>query len=185
MKPDAVLRPGAARPRAGAAPNPYADMDVADLKVAVKRLDDRERRIAMVMGPIVAVLDIVLMEVALHDNPALHKKGHTDPKTIVILGVASAVIAVLVTVAAYFRRRSFTIFALAFAGYGGGITTLVPSWVVAGWLLVRFNRMQKALAAKTGRTPAARQRPDRASRKKPPPPPPGPAASKRYTPPKS
>ncbi|HZU79037.1 MAG TPA: hypothetical protein VE991_03910 [Acidimicrobiales bacterium] len=186
VKPDAVTRPGARTGRATPA-NPYADMEVAELQVAIKRLDDRERRVAMVMGPVIAVLDLVLMEVALHDNPALHKKGHTDPKTIVILGVASAVIACLVTVAAYFRRRSFTIFALAFAGYGGGLTTLVPSWFVAGWLLVRFNRMQKALNAKTGRTPGARARPERPARGKrtPPPTPPGPPPSKRYTPPKS
>ena len=184
---DSLLKP----PPSGRKANPYAEMSVAELRESMKRLDDRERLFPLFIGPLVAALDLVLTVVAIHDNPALHHKGHTDPGTILAVGIGSAVIAGLVVVAAFFRRRSFTIFALLFSGYGGGLTTMLPAWFVAGWLFIRFNKMQKALVAKTGgpakaREEAAKARAERRARRggKEPPEPPGPSASKRYTPPK-
>lgn len=184
---DSMLKP----PPPGQKANPYADMSVAELRTSMKRLDDRERLFPLFVGPLVAALDLVLTTVAIHDNPPLHHKGHTDPGTILAVGIGSAVIAGLVVVAAMLRRRSFTIFALLFSGYGGGLTTMLPAWIVAGWLFIRFNRMQKALVAKTGgpanaRAAAAKARAERRSRRsgKEPPPAAGPSASKRYTPPK-
>lgn len=173
----------------------YANMSVAELRHAMKYLDDRERALPMLIGPLLVVLDLVLTVVALHDNPAVHAKGHADPTSIVVVGIGSAVVAGLVLVSALIRRRSFTIFALLFSGYGGGLVTLLPAWVLAGWLFIRFNRIQKALVAKQGGPAAARQAAakDRSDRRsgggrrrttKEPPPPAGPSASKRYTPPK-
>ena len=207
VQPDAVLDPktrtvgsrsGPARARAGAGAkdSPYASMSVDELRHAMKYLDDRERGLPMLVGPLLAVLDLVLTVVALHDNPALHAKNHADPASIIIVGIGSAVIAGLVLVAALVRRRSFTIFALLFSGYGGGLITLLPAWVLAGWLFIRFNRIQKTLVAKQGGPAAARQaaakaRGDRQGGRgrgrrdtKAPPEPEGPGASKRYTPPK-
>jgi hypothetical protein len=208
VRPDEVIAPsessdGGGRQAAGgpvsggrSKPNPYAEWSVVDLRAAMKRLDDRERMLPLVVGPLLAVLDLVLTAVAVHDNPGLHQKGHTDPATIVAVGVGSAVVAGLVLVAALLRRRSFTIFALLFSGYGGGLITMLPAWAVAGWLFVRFNRMQKVVVAKTGgpgaaRGAAAKARADRTAQRrtgrrgaKPVPPPAGPEPSKRYTPPK-
>lgn len=208
VRPDAVLQRGEQRstgsrlrdsllkpPPAGAKANPYADMSVAELRQSMKRLDDRERIFPLFVGPLIAALDIVLTMVALHDNPALGHKGHADPGTIVAVGIGSAVIAGLVVVAAVVRRRSFTIFALLFSGYGGGLTTMLPAWLIAGWLFIRFNRMQKALVAKQGGPTAMRQaqakaRQERASTRRQTrrgakaAEPAGPEASKRYTPPK-
>jgi hypothetical protein len=210
VRPDAVIGPASSgtsgsRPAAstrrtptsgsGQRANPYANMSVADLRHAMKHLDDRDRLFPMLVGPLLAVLDLALTAVAIHDNPPLHHKGHADPGTILAVGIGSAVIALLVVVAAALRRRSFTIFALLFSGYGGGLTTMLPAWFVAGWLFVRFNRMQKAVVAKTGGPAAAREASAKAratrlderraaKRAKGAPEPAGPSASKRYTPPK-
>lgn len=209
VRPDAVLSPKS--PSAGGGrlrdaflkpPPPgtrspseqYAQMSVPDLRHAMKYLDDRERRIALFVGPLVGALDLALMFVTLHQkNPPLHHKGHFDPGQVVALGVGSAVVAGLVVVAALVRRRSFTLFALLFAGYGGSVVTLVPAWATAGWLFVHFNRMQKVVVQKTGgaggtRQASAKARADRAAarrgRKDKAPEPAGPPRNKRYTPPK-
>ncbi|HAM02351.1 MAG TPA: hypothetical protein DCQ30_09035 [Acidimicrobiaceae bacterium] len=191
---DVFLKPPAGATTAKS--DAYADMSVADLRQAMKYLDERERGIPLLIGPLLAVLDIVLTVVTLHTNPPVGHKHHADPGSILALGIGSAVVALLVVVAALSRRRSFTIFALLFAGYGGGLVTMVPAWVVAGWLFIRFNRMQKVVVARTGGPAAARQaaakrraersqpRP-RLGRKEKTPEPTGPAANKRYTPPKA
>jgi hypothetical protein len=209
VRPDAVISPRGASTTAGARlrdaflkPPPsgtkspsevYAQMSVPDLRHAMKYLDDRERKVALFVGPLVGALDLALMFVTLHQhNPPVGHKGHFDPGQVVALGVGSAVVAALVIVAALVRRRSFTLFALLFAGYGGSVVTLIPAWVTAGWLFVHFNRMQKVVVQKTGgasgRQSAAKARADRAAtrrgRRDRTPEPAGPARSKRYTPPK-
>lgn len=195
---DAFLKPpsaqgssgtGSSRP-SGSRPDPYADTSLADLKHAMKYLDDRERTFPLFIGPLIAVLDIVLTIVALHSNPAVGHKNHVAPSSILALGIGSSVIALLVMVAAFYRRRSFTIFTLLFAGYGGGFVTMIPSWFVAGWLFVRFNRMQKSVVARSGgpqrggRGQAQRPTKPLFGRRDKTPEPTGPAANKRYTPPK-
>ena len=186
-------------------PNPYLDMSVENLRFNMKYLDDRERRYAMIAGPVIAGLDVLLTFLTLRaTNPPVGHKGHYDPTEVLAVGLGSAAVALLVVLCAWFRRRSLTIFALLFAGYGGALTTMIPAWGLAGWLFVRFNRMQKAVQAKTGGrsargggvpanpraaaragSAAARDRsrmPRDRGRKQPAPA--GPPASKRYTPPK-
>ena len=139
---------------AGTRPNPYGDWKPDQLRRAMKYLDDRERRLAIMAGPLLIGLNIALTFVTLHNN---HKyvngklnKVYESPSTILALGIGSAVVAGIVVVSAVVRRRSFTIFSLLFAGYGGGPITLLPAWGLAGWLFIRFNRMQKALRASEG-----------------------------------
>lgn len=139
---------------AAARPNPYGDWKPDQLRRAMKYLDDRERRLAITAGPLLIGLNIALTFVTLHNN---HKyingklnKVYESPSTILALGIGSAVVAVIVVVSAVVRRRSFTIFSLLFAGYGGGPITLLPAWGLAGWLFIRFNRMQKTLRATEG-----------------------------------
>src|SRR5579872_5582222 len=134
---DAETVPAApARPRqrtrpaaAGARPNPYGDWKPDQLRRAMKYLDDRERRLAITAGPLLIGLNIALTFVTLHNN---HKyingklnKVYESPSTILALGIGSAVVAGIVVVSAVVRRRSFTIFSLLFAGYGGGPITLL------------------------------------------------------------
>lgn len=192
-KPVGTTQAATARSR----PDAYPDMTLDELRGAMRHLDPRERTVAMFLGPLLAALDLALMQVTLHDNPALGHKNHADPSSIVALGVGSAVLALVVLAAAFYRRRSFTIFALLFAGYGGGLVTMIPAWVAAGWLFIHFNRYQKAVVARTGGPAAARQRaaqaradrntnrPKLGSRRSKTPEPTGPAQNKRYTPPKA
>lgn len=212
VAPDEVIGPPAqqrrtssSRPTAPYRPqakqSPYADMSVAEIRAAMKRLDDRERYLPLFVGPVLVALDLLLTAVAIHDNPALHHKNHADPGLILAVGIGSAVIALLVVISAFFRRRSFTIFSLLFGGYGGGLVTMIPAWILAGWLFVRFNRLQKALIAKTGGPAAARQASSQArtqrleqrrrnleerrrTGRRTPPVAEGPASNKRYTPPR-
>ena len=188
---DAFMKPA---PSAGGKSDAYANMSTDELRRAMRYLDDRERIYPLFIGPLLAALDIALTFVTLHSNPAVGHKNHVAPSSIVALGAGSAVVALLVMVAALYRRRSFTIFALLFAGYGGGFITMIPSWFVAGWLFIRFNRIQKVVVARTGGPAAARQRAAKAradrparprlGRKDKTPEPAGPSANKRYTPPK-
>jgi hypothetical protein len=213
-----VAEPAPTRRRASSSParsgtrpaDQFAGWSRQELTTSMKYLDERERRFALMAGPFLAALDLVLTLITLHNNPPalLHgrpNKLHADPTTIVALGVGSAVIALGVMGCALIRRRSLTIFALLFAGYGGGLVTIIPSWVLAGWLYVRFNRMNKALRQRDGgargrqtgrRVPAdpraaaragassARERAQSPRRNRKEPVPAGPDASKRYTPPK-
>ncbi|MHB8437671.1 MAG: hypothetical protein ACYDD4_00705 [Acidimicrobiales bacterium] len=166
VTPDAVIAPGGSTasrsrtraPATGVRPNPYAEWSPQELKAAMRTLNDRERTLPMLLGPVIAALDFALTAVTLHNNPALHHKGHADPGSILAIGIGTAVLALLVSVSAFFRRRSFTIFALLFCGLGGGYITLLPAWGTAFWLFTRFNRMQKTLVSKTGGVQGARQR---------------------------
>lgn len=200
---------GAARTTATGRPSPYADWTVEQLQRGMKYLDDNERRLAFLVGPLVAILDIVLTVLALHNHQPhfVHGKVNklwVNPTETASLGIASAVIASLVVVCAWFRRRSLTLFALLFSGYGGGLLTMLPAWVLAGWYFVHFNRMQKTLRQLAGPRPSARTSarptsPRQAARagassararsearrqRGRQPVPAGPAGSKRYTPPK-
>ena len=199
-----------ARTTASGKPNPYADWSAEQLQRGMKYLDDNERRLAFLVGPLVGILDIVLTVIALHSHQPhfIHGKVNklwVNPTETATLGIASAVIACLVVVCAWFRRRSLTLFALLFSGYGGGLLTMLPAWVLAGWLFVHFNRMQKTLRQLTGPRPSGRAstRPTnpraaaragaatararseaRRQRGGKQPVPAGPGVSKRYTPPK-
>ena len=148
------------RPRrsaaAGAArgPSPYQDWKPEQLRRAMKYLDDRERRLAIMAGPVLVGLNVALTFVTLHNNhryiAGKLNKAYEAPSAILALGIGSAVVAGIVVVSAFFRRRSFTIFTLLFAGYGGGPVTLLPAWGLAAWLFIRFNRMQKVVRIKEG-----------------------------------
>jgi hypothetical protein len=212
-----AARDRGARAPAGAARgvNPYTEWPREKISHAMKYLDPRERRLALMAGPLLIALNVTLTFVTLHNNHRVVNgqlnKSYENPSTIIALGIGSAVVAGVVVVSGIFRRRSFTIFALLFAGYGGGPVTLLPSWALAGWLFVRFNRMQKALRMKDGgaraqarsrgasksRVPSSPRAAARAgvaagrdrrsgsrTRGRNVPVPAGPGASKRYTPPK-
>ncbi|HLI74626.1 MAG TPA: rhomboid family intramembrane serine protease [Acidimicrobiales bacterium] len=200
---------GGARTGGTGRPNPYADWTVEQLQRGMKYLDDNERRLAFLVGPLVAILDIVLTVLALHNHQPHYIHGKVNrlwvnPTETASLGIASAVIAGLVVVCAWFRRRSLTLFALLFSGYGGGLLTMLPAWVLAGWYFVHFNRMQKTLRQLTGPRPStrtsarptnprqaaragassARARSEARRQRGKQPVPAGPSGSKRYTPPK-
>jgi len=205
---DSFVKPPAA-PRQRGAPS---GMTAAELTHIIKRIDDRERTIALGSAVLGVGVGIALTVAAVHFNPPAHVKNHTSTGFIVFEGGARVVLSVLVVLATWNRRRSFVGFALLLLGTSMGGLFALPFWAVGGWLIFRALKWQKELAAMTGQTrtrpaprertaPAARgrdaaearrrARADRVSarsaggrRAKKQPEPKGPPPNKRYTPPK-
>jgi hypothetical protein len=152
---DSFMKPPAPRRQRGAP----SGMSKEELAHVIKRLDDREQVMAYFSAPLGAVVGILLTVIALHQNPALHVKNHVAPSTIVFEGGARVVLAAIVAVAAWTRRRSFVAFALLFLGtsMAGGLLFALPFWALGVWLIFRVFRWQKELAALTGSQ--ARSRP--------------------------
>jgi len=202
-------RAGATRPaKGGATGKATSGMTKDELVVAIKRIDDQERKIGLLIAPIGAVVGVLLMISAIHLNPAVGHKNHVSASVFIWEGVARVVLAILVAVAAFTRRRSFLGFALLFLGTAlGSPIVALPFWFVGGWLIWRAFKWQKELAAMTGgqRRPASGRReaarseprngtdprtragagaaaPRRAKKRQPAAR--GPEPSKRYTPPK-
>jgi hypothetical protein len=187
-------------------------MTAAELTQIIKRIDDRERTIALGTAALGVVVGIAVAVVGAHMNPPLHAKNHESGVEFLIYGILRVVLAGVVVIAAQNRRRSFVGFALLFLGTAMGSFFALPFWVVGGWLILRVLKWQKELAAMTGQTrkrPEPRTRPDPATRgrdtaearrrarterlnartaggrrAKKQPEPSGPPPNKRYTPPK-
>ncbi len=180
-------------------------MTKEELVVAIKQVDDRERRYGMYLAPVGAVLGIILAVYELHTNPAAGHKHHLSSSTILWVAVAPILLSVVVFLAAMSRRRSFLGFSLLFLGLtltSFGAIFALPFWFVGGWIVFRAFKWQKELAAMGGgkgraaagsrvapdrRDPKARGRvgaTERTSKKKKQPTAKGPEPSKRYTPPK-
>jgi hypothetical protein len=180
-----------------------------ELAHRIKYVDDRERRIGMLMAPLGFAIGIVILVLALRLNP--HQplaKGQSSQATLITLAVGAIILSVVVFLAALSRRRALMGFALVFLGIPLNFPLLLPFWFVGGWLVFRSLKWQRELAAlnrgqsggaggargggaRTATGRGARQDPRargreaaaaRAARKQPAPK--GPAPSKRYTPPK-
>jgi hypothetical protein len=193
------------RQRKGKSPS---GMSKEELEYSIKRIDDRERLMGMLMAPLgLGIATFLLINAP--PMTAHRAKGQLSHATLVTLGVSALIISVVVFVAALTRRRSFLGFSLVFLGLPVGFPLLVPFWIVGGWMILRAYRWQRELGA-LGGGPAARGRATtsskqngdgrraspktsdsrsggsarrrRADRKAPTPK--GPDASKRYTPPK-
>ena len=202
---DSFLKPGAATNR-GRPAEVLAEMSREEIAHRIKKLDDRERMLALYAAPAGAVIGILLTALAIHVNPALHHKNHVAESTILFEGGARILLSGLVVAAAISRRRSLVGFALLFLGTSLALPFALPFWGLGGYLIWRVFKYQKALTAKGGasvrsqrggRVPAnpraaaragaasARERaqsPRQRGRKQPAPA--GPTPSKRYTPPK-
>jgi hypothetical protein len=132
-------------------------MTKEELVVIIKRLDERERVMALFSAPLGVVVGVVLTIAALHYNPPIHHKGHLTAGTIVYFeGGARVLLSVLVGLAAWTRRRSFVAFALLFLGTSMGFPFALPFWVLGVWLIFRVFKWQKELTAMTRGTAATR-----------------------------
>jgi hypothetical protein len=180
-------------------------MSREELNHIIKRIDDREKTYALWAAALGFVLDIVITVKTLVDNPPLHHKGHSDTTMIVVYGAVGLVLACVVALATWKRRRSFVAFSLLFLGTTMGFPLALAFWALALWMIFRVMKWQKELAALTkGQAPrraeargstrpvsgAARTTPPTATpvrtrgrRNAKQPEPAGPSQSKRYTPP--
>jgi hypothetical protein len=203
---DTLLGPAPAKDRR----RPSEDLNALsreEIAHRIKRIDDRERFLALTSAPLGIVVGILLTAVAIHLNPAVGKAKHVADSTIYLEGGARVLLSGVVVAAAMTRRRSFVGFALLFLGTSMGAPLFaLPFWALGGYLIWRVFKYQKALTAKggtpgrtrgSGRVPASpraagragaaaararAQSPRRQGRKEPTPA--GPTPSKRYTPPR-
>jgi hypothetical protein len=203
---DSLLRPAPASARR----RPTEDLDAMsreEIAHRIKKLDDRERFLAITAAPLGVLVGILLTAVAIHLNPAVGKPKHVADSTLYIEGGARILLSGLVVLVAMSRRRSLVGFALLFLGTSMGAPLFaLPFWALGGYFIWRVFKYQKALTARggapgrargSGRVPpdpraagragaaAARARaqaPRRRGKKDPVPA--GPTPSKRYTPPR-
>ena len=188
-----------------------ASMSREEIAHRIKKLDDRERLLALFAAPTGTAVGLLLTGFALHLNPAVHVKGHVSNSLILLEGGARILLSGLVVAAALSRRRSLVGFALLFLGTAMGSPLFaLPFWGLGGYLIWRVFKYQKVLNARggtPGRTsgratggsrvpanPRAAARAESAAgrtraqaarqRGRKQPEPAGPTPSKRYTPPK-
>ena len=154
--PDASAEPGesgTASRKSPAATGPVrrgksSGLTAPELTHAIKRLDDRERFLAMTSVPIGIAVVIVLTTLQVHFNPAVNHKGHLPASTIIFLeGGVRLLLCGVVLGAAYTRRRSFVGFALLFLGTSLELPFALPFWGLGGWLIWRVFKYQRELAA--------------------------------------
>jgi hypothetical protein len=150
---DSLLKP----PAAGGRSRPADDLDTMtreEITYRIKRLDDRERFLALTSAPIGVGVGVLLTVFALHLNPALKIHGKINPKhvsdsLILLEGGARLLLAGIVVAAALSRRRSFVGFALLFLGTAMGSPLFaLPFWVLGGYLIWRVFKYQRVLTAK-------------------------------------
>jgi len=147
------------QPTAGRRSRPADDLDTMtreEITYRIKRLDDRERFLALTSAPIGVGVGVLLTVFALHLNPALKIHGKLNPKhvsdsLILLEGGARLLLAGIVVAAALSRRRSFVGFALLFLGTAMGSPLFaLPFWVLGGYLIWRVFKYQRVLTAKGG-----------------------------------
>ena len=151
----------------GARQRPGEDLDSMtreEITHRIKKLDDRERFLALTSAPIGIVVGVVLTAFTIHLNPPLKLHGKINPKhvsesLILLEGGARVLLSGIVVAAALSRRRSFVGFALLFLGTSMGSPLFaLPFWVLGGYLIWRVFKYQRVLTARGGSARGARSR---------------------------
>jgi hypothetical protein len=163
-------------------PKAYEPTTVPELEEAVKRSNDKERLVGLLVAPVAAAIGfIVTASLVANDPKALLANGqvnphHVNPTLYTELGLLSMALALIMLGTAWFRKRTF--FGFAAAMYGLSLFNLhywgfgVPYILIGSWYLVRAYRLsQKLKLARAGDSPVRGPAPT------PAPP------NKRYTPP--
>lgn len=121
------------------------DRTVEELEEAIRRSDDKERAIGLVAAPLAALVGIIISSATIQNAKNLHE----STTVFVELTYVILVMAVLILVASWMRKRLFqgitmaiyglAVFNLRFWGFG------VPFLLAGAWYLVRAYRLQQAL----------------------------------------
>jgi hypothetical protein len=142
---------------AGARPRPVDQLDTMtreEIAHRIKRLDDRERFLALTSAPIGIAVGILLTAFAIHLNPAARVHGKLNPKhvsdsLILLEGGVRIVLSGVVVACALTRRRSLVGFSLLFLGTAMGSPLFaLPFWVLGGYLIWRVFKYQRVLTAR-------------------------------------
>jgi hypothetical protein len=139
-------------------------MSSEELVGLIKKVDDRERFLALVAAALGVVVGIALTAITIHLNPPLRVNGHLNSKhatdsVLYLEGAARIVLSAIVVASALTRRRSFIGFALLFLGTSMGSPLFaLPFWALGGYLIWRVFKYQRALTAKRGGPDRTRSR---------------------------
>ena len=180
-----MLKPAPAPEEQGrAAAKDAGPTTIPELEAAIKRADDKERLIGLLLAPVAAAIALlVVASLTAHDPKALLANGlpnklHVNPSLYSELGAVTLALALLMLGAAWFRKR--LLLGIAMALYGLSIFNLhywgfgFPFILVGAWYLVRAYRLSEKLKHAKAEQPGASGRSSAGPRPQP---------SKRYTPP--
>lgn len=152
----AVLKdPAAAGREAAAGPT-----TVEEIEAAIKRADDKERLVGLLLAPVAAAIGLVVTASLIANDPSsrladgLVNPKHVSTSLYTELGAVALVLALLMLVMAWYRKRLYlgivmalyglSIFNLHFWGFG------IPYIIAGAWLLVRAYRLQQQLKLAKG-----------------------------------
>jgi len=150
----ALLNPAPAGARPRRSVDDLGTMTPEEITHRIKRLDDRERFLALTAAPIGVAVGTLLTVFALHLNPALRVHGKLNPKhvsdsLILLEGGVRIVLSAVVVACALTRRRSLVGFSLLFLGTAMGSPLFaLPFWALGGYLIWRVFKYQKVLTAR-------------------------------------
>ena len=167
-------------PHAEVAPAPSLE----ELDRAKGTMNDVERLIGLIMAPLTAVVALVLISQYVTNWKNKHPGKHNVPSIYSELFVVFLVLAVIIMVLAWLRKRLFLGMAVSLVGLSifslsyKWLPIAVPFVLVGAWYLVRAYRAQQAWKAAGGQVTRAGGS-SRASDAGPS----APRPSKRYTPP--
>ena len=180
-----MLKPAPAGRETGASASADAGpTTIPELEAAVKRADDKERLVGLLLAPVAAAIALlVVASLVSHDPKVLLSNGqinrlHVNPSLYVELGAVTLALALLMLGAAWFRKR--LLLGIAMALYGLSIFNLhywgfgFPFILAGAWYLVRAYRLSEKLKHAKADQPGAAGRGATVPRPQP---------SKRYTPP--
>jgi hypothetical protein len=135
---------------------------VEELQLAVKFANDKERLIGLLAAPFAAAIGLLIGNALISHDPAATLANGSVNKLHVSVGLydeamlALVVLAVVMLITAYFRKRLYlaivmalyglTVFNLHYWGFG------IPYILAGAWMLVRVYRLQKSLREATGDT---------------------------------
>lgn len=128
---------------------------IDEIETSIARADDKERLIGLLLAPVAALIALIVTGSLIGNDPkarlangAVNLK-HVNPSLYLAVGATALVLALLMLVLAWMRKRLFmgivmalyglSVFNLHFWGFG------VPFLLAAGWYLVRAYRLQQSL----------------------------------------
>jgi hypothetical protein len=181
LKPATVDQQPGDDPAKDAGQNPTT---IPEIEAAIKRANDKERVIGLLAAPIAAAIALLVTASLVAHDPSAHyangqiDKLHVNPSLYAELCAVTVALALVMLVAAWFRKRLFV--GIAMALYGLSLFNLhywgfgIPFIMAGAWYLVRAYRLSEKLkhakaeatGGSTGYGPVSRPQP-----------------SKRYTPP--
>jgi len=147
-----------------------------ELEAAIKRSNDKERLVGLLVSPVAAAIGFVVTAVLVANDPKLPSTRHVNPTLYTELGLLTMALSLAMLGLAWYRKRTF--FGIAAAMYGLSMFNLhywgfgIPYILIGSWFLVRSYRLSEKLK-KVKADGAPQYRPTGAK----------PLPSKRYTPP--